>query len=345
MSGDSPVPGSCPSLPPELGPYRIRRELGRGGMGVVYVAEDSRLDREIAIKVLPGELMADERFDRRFEREAKLLASLNHPNIATIHSLERIDGIRFLTMELIPGQSLDRLLAEGPLSMDRALTIALQIARALESAHKQSVVHRDLKPANVQVTPDGDVKVLDFGLAFAVAGNAPGLGRLEGMGVMGTPGYMSLEQLSDGAVDARTDLFSFGCVLFECLSGRPAFRRESLQDSVRATFSADPDLTLLPEETPREIVDLIATCLMKYADGRTATAGEARRSIERDGDWTRRQVGIMKRDHASNRQGDALRVGDAAPAFALTNAHGERVSSEILLEDGPIVVCFYRGVW
>jgi serine/threonine protein kinase len=345
MSSCSSPSGPCPSLPPELGPYRVKRELARGGMGVVYVAVDTRLEREIAIKVLPAELLADERFSVRFDREAKLLAQLNHPNIATIHSLERIDGIRFLTLELIPGESLDRFLARGPLSIDRALAIGVQIARALEAAHKKNVVHRDLKPANVQVTPDGDVKVLDFGLAFAVTGSSPGLGRLGGMGAMGTPGYMSLEQLSDGKVDSRTDLFSLGCILFECLAGRPAYRRSSQQESVQATLAEDPDLSLLPEETPREIRDLIATCLSRYADDRTVTAEEACGVIERDGGWTGRHIGIMKRSREADPAGRALQVGDTAPSFTLTNALGKSVSSDALLEDGPIVVCFYRGVW
>ena len=331
------------AIPDLLGPYRIRRELARGGMGVVYVAEDTRLEREIVIKVLPETLLDDEEGQARFEREAKLLASLNHPNIATIHSLELIDGVRFITLELIPGASLDKHIQKGALSVERTLAIGLQIARALEAAHLQGVVHRDLKPANVQVTPDGDVKVLDFGLAVALGGRSRAPDRIDGTGAVGTPGYMSPEQLLDLPVDERADLWSLGCILLECLTGEAAFLRGSVRESVTATFQEGPRMEHLPKETPEGLRELIERCLEREVADRLDSAAQARQMIERDAASSERQVRIIRHD-VSDTLARALVVGDPAPEFELENARGARVASRSLLEKGPLVVCFYRGV-
>jgi serine/threonine-protein kinase len=203
-------------------------------MGEVYRARDARLDREVAIKTLPEAFTRDAERLARFEREAKVLASLNHPNIAAIYGLEESCGIRFLVLELVPGETLSEKLAAGPLPVDEALALCRQIAEALEAAHEQGIVHRDLKPANIKVTPAGKVKVLDFGLAKAfVAEGSPGRdvshsptvtsgGTQQGV-ILGTAAYMSPEQARGKAVDRRTDVWSFGCVLYEMLCGRRAF--------------------------------------------------------------------------------------------------------------------------
>jgi serine/threonine-protein kinase len=325
-------------IPDLLGPYRIRRELARGGMGLVYVAEDTRLEREIVIKVLPANLLDDEERQVWFEREAKLLASLNHPNIATIHSFEQIEGVRFITLELIPGASLDKHIQKGALSVERTLAIGLQITRGLEAAHVRGVVHRDLKPSNVQVTPDGEVKILDFGLAVALG--SPASERIDGTGAVGTPGYASPEQLLDLPVDERTDLWSLGCILMECLTGEAAFLRRSVSESVTATFREGPPMEHLPKETPEGLRELIKRCLETEVGDRLDTAAKARQMIERDAASPER----IRQDVADT-LGRALLVGDPAPDFELENARGAQVASRSLLEKGPLVVCFYRGVW
>ena len=256
-----------------LGRYQIIGPLGAGGMGEVYRAQDARLDREVAIKMLPAELARDPEALARFEREAKLLAALNHPHIATIHGLEQSDRDEsYLILELVEGQPLTERLLDGPLPVGEALRVGAQVSEALEAAHERGVIHRDLKPANVMVSPRGWVKVLDFGLATRTddrAGAMPGgVWVDEDGGVMGTPGYMSPEQVLAQPQDHRTDLFSFGCVLYECMTGRRAFPGDNIYVVTAAVLSEDPDWSALPPDTPPRARDLLERCLAKDVEAR-----------------------------------------------------------------------------
>ncbi len=274
-----------------LGPHEIVSLIGAGGMGEVYQAHDTKLGRDVAIKVLPEAFAHDPQRLSRFQREAKLLASLNHSNIATIHGLEESNGTHYLVMELVPGETLrERVKREGPVPVEEALAIAEQIAEALEAAHEKSIIHRDLKPANVKVTPEGKVKVLDFGLAKAFAGeesgsdpsNSPTLSQaatVQGV-ILGTAAYMSPEQARGKAVDKRTDIWAFGCVLYELLTGRQAFVGEHITDILAAVMRAEPDWSRLPSATPTKVRDLLRRCLEKDKTRRLRDAGDA--SIEMD---------------------------------------------------------------
>ena len=266
--------------------YEILGPLGIGGMGEVYRARDTRLEREVAIKVLPEELADDEERLRRFEREAKTLASLNHPNVAGIHGVDQVDDVCFLALELVPGEDLATRLSRGPLPVDEALDACRQVAEGLEAAHEAGVVHRDLKPANVRVTPDGVVKILDFGLAKPIQPRATREGTTtaesdsflvteEGL-VLGTPTYMSPEQARGRPIDRRTDVWAFGCVLYECLTGRRAFGGESLTDVLAAIVDREPDWNALPVSTPPWVKRLLKRCLDKDARTRLRDVGEAR---------------------------------------------------------------------
>ena len=268
----------------QIGSYQIVSLLGTGGMGEVYQAQDTKLRRDVAIKVLPRAFLNDPERLSRFQREARTLASLNHPNIATIHGLEQADGVNYLVMELVPGETLAERLKTGPMQVEEALKVASHIAEALETVHLKGVIHRDLKPANVKVTPEGRVKVLDFGLAKASAvesavdlSQAPtltGLASEEGR-ILGTPAYMSPEQARGKAVDKRTDIWAFGCVLYELLTGRQAFRAETLSDTIVAILEREPEWQELPAETPTRIRDLLGRCLMKDSSRRLRDLGEA----------------------------------------------------------------------
>ena len=254
-----------------LGVYQIEAQIGAGGMGDVYRARDTKLGRDVAIKVLPPEFFrsADRRV--RFEREARLLASLNHPHIAQVYGFEESEGIAALVMELVPGETLDSLIQTRGIGPAHALTIARQICDALEAAHEKGIVHRDLKPANIKVTPDGVVKVLDFGLAKASAGefgDAAGLpgGRSDGTNegvILGTATYMSPEQARGRPVDRRADIWAFGCVLYEMLTGRRAFAGDSLTDTLAHVVEHEPDWGAVPEPTPQVIRRLLERCLRK----------------------------------------------------------------------------------
>ena len=278
----------APAPPPQqIGLYRVERELGRGGMGVVYLARDPALDRAVAIKVLPQGFARDRDRLLRFEREARILASLNHPGIASIYSLEQAaDGSRFLVLEYVPGSTLAQRLQTGPLAIDEALHACAQICRGLEAAHGRGVIHRDLKPDNIRITPAGLVKVLDFGLARRADPSTSGLdsGRASvatqaGL-VLGTPGYMSPEQARGMPLDERTDVFAFGCLLYACLTGRPAFGGETAGDCLAAVLREEADLSLLPPKTPARVRDLLARCLAKEVDQRVRDIGLVRREIE-----------------------------------------------------------------
>ena len=241
----------------KLGSYEITDAIGAGGMGEVYQALDTKLGRDVAIKVLPEAFAHDPERLSRFQREAKMLAALNHPNIATIYGLEQSNGTSYLVMELVSGETLaDRVKREGAVPVEEALAIAKQIAEALEAAHEKGIIHRDLKPANVKVTPEGKVKVLDFGLAKAFAGdaanddpsNSPTLSMAATMHgvILGTAAYMSPEQARGKAVDKRTDIWAFGCVLYELLTGKQAFHGEDVTEILAAVVKAEPDWTALP---------------------------------------------------------------------------------------------------
>lgn len=261
-----------------LSHYQIASLIGKGGMGEVYQAKDQKLGRDVAIKVLPEEFARDIERVARFQREAKLLASLNHPNIAAIHGLEESDGTHFLVLELVEGQTLAERIKGGPIEVEEALKLALQIAEALEAAHEKGVIHRDLKPANIKVTPDGKVKVLDFGLAKAFAGeqadlnlsNSPTLSQAatqKGI-ILGTAAYMSPEQASGETTDKRTDIWAFGVVLFEMLTGRSLFAGENVSQTLARVLERQPDFSILPSNLHLRVVDLLKRCLQKESKNR-----------------------------------------------------------------------------
>ncbi|MDA2934451.1 protein kinase, partial [Acidobacteria bacterium AH-259-D05] len=256
-----------------LSHYKVLEKIGQGGMGEVYRAEDTNLSREVAIKVLPEQFTQDPQRLARFEREAKLLAQLNHPNIAAIHSFEHSDDIHFLVLELVEGETLAERVAKGPLPVEEALEVCRQIAEGVEAAHEKGVIHRDLKPANVKVTPEGKVKILDFGLAKAFEGEispadisqSPTLTEeMTRAGViLGTAAYMSPEQARGEEVDKRTDIFAFGCVLYELLTGKRAFGGKTVTDTLAKVLEGVPDWKALPATTPWRIQDLLRRCLQK----------------------------------------------------------------------------------
>src|SRR5215212_2703102 len=279
------------TLGTRLGPYEVTGQIGAGGMGEVYRATDTNLKRQVAIKVLPASVAADAERLARFQREAEILAALNHPNIAHIHGLERSDGTVALVMELVEGPTLAERIAEGPIPLDEALPIAKQIAAALEAAHEQGIIHRDLKPANIKVRADGTVKVLDFGLAKAMdpagalavnAANSPTLtahGTALGM-IIGTAAYMAPEQAKGKAVDKRADIWGFGVVLYEMLAGRSAFAGETITDTIAAVVTREPEWTALPADTPASIRRLLARCLEKDPKRRLRDIGDVRFEID-----------------------------------------------------------------
>ncbi len=271
--------------------YKITSKLGEGGMGAVYRAEDTTLKREVAIKVLPEQFTQDADRLARFRREAQVLASLNHPNIAAIHGLEEADGVRFLVLELVEGETLAERLSKGTLGVEEALKICRQIAEGLETARESGVIHRDLKPANVNITPGGKVKILDFGLAKAVEAEVPAADiadsptRTEQMTstgvILGTAAYMSPEQARGKPVDKRTDVWSFGVVLYQCLTGVNPFLGESASDSIGAILHKDADLGLLPAETPLIVRYLLRGCLERDKSLRYRDIGDVRIELTR----------------------------------------------------------------
>lgn len=278
----------------QISHYRIVSRLGAGGMGEVYLAHDSRLDRDVAIKVLPQDFASDPERLARFDREAKVLASLNHPGIAAIYSLLEERGSTFLVMELVQGETLGERLERKPLLIEEALELAAQIAEAVEAAHSKLVIHRDLKPGNIMISTEGRIKVLDFGLARV---STPKSSLLEGPeklesptlawqgsihsptiagAIMGSAGYMSPEQIRGEDLDKRSDIFAFGCLLYEMLSGKKAFWADTLPDILAATLKSEPDLNDLPSQTPLEIKRLILRCLVKDKKNRLQDIGDAR---------------------------------------------------------------------
>jgi serine/threonine-protein kinase len=306
-----------------LAHYEIMAHLGSGGMGDVYQATDTKLSRSVAIKFLPEAFSHDSERVARFQREARVLASLNHPNIAAIHGVEEIDTRHFLVMELVPGETLADRIKRGTIPIEEALPIAKQIAEALEEAHEKGIIHRDLKPANIKVTPDGKVKVLDFGLAKAyesgptnvALSNSPTISMAAtnaGM-ILGTAAYMSPEQAKGRPVDRRTDIWAFGCVLYEMLTGRQAFDGDDVTEVLAAVVRGEPDWGRLPEKTPATVHALLRKCLRKDRTLRLQAAGDARIEIQ-----------------------ETLSAPAPEPEGAATGARGLRTRSAVLL--GAVVL-------
>ncbi len=274
----------------KLGTYEIIEAIGAGGMAEVYKALDTKLGRDVAIKVLPKAFTKDRERRARFEREARIVASLNHPNIAAIYGLEERDGVHFLVLEYVPGETLADRIARGAITLEEALDIFKQITEALEAAHEKGIVHRDLKPSNIMIKPEGVVKVMDFGLAKAfqeespasVQSESPTLTR-EGTRtgvVMGTAPYMSPEQARGRTVDKRTDVWAFGCCLYEALTGRRAFLGETISDTMAKVLEREPDWEALPPSLPVSIRSLLRRCLQKEHSRRLRDVGDARLEMQ-----------------------------------------------------------------
>ena len=272
-----------------LGHYNVTALLGEGGMGEVWQATDTQLNREVALKILPDAFAADPDRLARFQREAQVLASLNHPNIAQIHGIEEAEGTRALVLELVEGPTLADRIAKGPIPLDEALPIAKQIAEALEAAHEAGVIHRDLKPANIKVREDGTVKVLDFGLAKALdpvqdvdPSNSPTLtAAATQMGViMGTAAYMSPEQARGKPVDKRADVWAFGAVLFETLCGQRPFEGRDVSEVLGGVLRLEPDWEALSGDVPPRVSTLLRRCLEKEPKQRVRDIGDVRLALE-----------------------------------------------------------------
>ncbi|MDL2718194.1 MAG: serine/threonine-protein kinase, partial [Acidobacteriota bacterium] len=320
-----------------LGPYEVSSPLGAGGMGEVYRARDPRLARDVAIKVLPEEFFEDEERRARFEREARTLASLNHPGIAAIYSFEEIPSSSsfstryILVMELVDGEDLAQRLKRGAIPVDEALAIAKQIAEGLEAAHDKGIIHRDLKPANVKLTRDGVVKILDFGLAKAFEGDAagdsssPSLTQSPTMSrhlteagmILGTAAYMSPEQARGKHVDKRTDIWSFGVVLHEMLTGKRLFAGETVSDTLAAVLRQDVDLAALPAETPDRVRHLLIRCLVREPKLRLRDIGDARLELDAGGPGPPADVPAAARRSPSIPFAIAAALGAAALAAAV----------------------------
>jgi len=352
-----------------IGPYDIVALIGAGAMGEVYRARDTKLNRDVALKVLPPLFALDPDRVARFKREAQVLAALNHPNIAVIYGLEESDGVNALVLELIEGPTLADRVASRALPLDEVIGVGRQIAEALEAAHEKGIIHRDLKPANVKITASGAVKVLDFGLAKAWEGApdaqlsvAPTLtATLDREGtILGTPAYMSPEQARGRALDKRTDIWSFGCVLFEMLTGRAAFADETISDTLARVLDRDVDWHALPDSTPVRVRDLLRRCLQKDVYRRLRDIGDARLELEEALTPVEEQIA----QRHENRRGRVRRIVAAltvltltalgtylvargrsptAPAFRqLTFRHGT-IAGARLAADGQTVV--YRATW
>src|SRR5688500_18243210 len=281
-----------------LAHYEITNHLGTGGMGEVYQGSDTKLGRSVAIKFLPEAFSHDSERVARFQREARVLASLNHPNVAAIYGVEEVDGRHFLVMELVPGETLEERIRRGPLPLGEALVVARQIAAALEEAHEARIVHRDLKPANIKITADDKVKVLDFGLArvgqaeqsSSSLSMSPTLAPsvIQGMAtaatsagaIMGTAAYMSPEQARGRVVDRRTDIWAFGVVLFRMLTGGSIFEGETVTDTLARILEREPEWEKLPADTPPALRQLLQRCLTKNVKNRLQSIGEARILIQ-----------------------------------------------------------------
>jgi Tol biopolymer transport system component len=338
-----------------LGPYEVIGKLGAGGMGDVYRARDSTLNRDVALKLLPEAFAFDADRLGRFKREAQILASLNHHNIAAIYGFEQSNGVQALVLELVEGPTLADRMAQGPIPVDEALSIARQIAEALEAAHEQRIIHRDLKPANVKLRPDGTVKVLDFGLAKALeADRSIGDGSTElaavtgamteaGM-ILGTPAYMSPEQARGTPANRRSDVWAFGVVLYEMLSGRRPFKGQGIADTLAAVLRQDVDWTVLPAKTPMSVRRLIARCLERDVRRRLADIGEARIVLEDPGatligdPWETAMAGAARRGSISQRAIPVVLAAITAGALVAAAASYLKPSAPPAVTRFPIVL-------
>jgi serine/threonine-protein kinase len=266
--------------------YELTEQIGAGGMGQVYRAKDTKLGRHVAIKVLPVSFMQDPARRTRFEMEARALAALNHPNIATIYGFENDHDSCAIVLELVEGQTLDLRIAKGPLPLKEALQIARQLTEALEAAHEKGIAHRDLKPNNIKITPAGAVKVLDFGLAKVLAGEPAAKDFSQaptntGQGIiLGTPAYMSPEQATGQGIDGATDIWAFGCVLFEMLTGCSAFSGDTTTEMIGAILSSEPNWVLLPKNVPESVRRLLRRCLEKNPRQRMHHISDARIELD-----------------------------------------------------------------
>jgi serine/threonine protein kinase len=268
-----------------VGLYEVTGLLGSGAMGNVYRARDPRLERDVAIKALPEGVASDPDALARFEREARFLAQLNHPNIGTIYGIEEVEGERLLVLELVPGETLEERLRHGPIAVEEVIGIGRQIAAALEAAHAAEIIHRDLKPSNVKVTPDGRVKLLDFGIARTTAkdsrhAESGALTITKSGQIVGTPQYMSPEQLYGEPVDRRADVWAFGCLMYEMLTGKYAFPGASFFEVADAIRIRDPDWSALPRRTPDALRRLLLRCMKKAPADRLADMGELRLELD-----------------------------------------------------------------
>jgi len=323
------------SINSQVGFYRIEERLGEGGMGVVYRAIDTKLGRSVALKIIKPELLQDEGLTR-FEREAGLLASLNHPHIAAIHGMEESGGTQFLVLEYVAGPTLADRLLRGALSIREAITIARQVAEALEAAHAKGIIHRDLKPANIKISSDGKVKVLDFGLAKSVrqarasSEDDPTVSMpsdlTSEMTIVGTAAYMSPEQAAGKELDTRTDIWAFGCVLYEMLAGRRAFRGETITELLAAVIEREPNWKDLPAATPPRIASLLRHCLRKDPHQRLRDIGDARIELEDTGfgSTTPEPAPVTRRTAVAVLAGAAAGAAVTAP-FAISRYRGDLV--------------------
>jgi len=350
------------SVGSRFGHYEVIAPLGVGGMGEVYRASDTKLKRDVAVKILPSSVALDRERLARFQREAEVLASLNHPNIAHLYGLEESDGVRALIMELVEGPTLADRIGRGPLDSDEALVIARQIAEGLEAAHEQNIVHRDLKPANVVLRPDGTVKVLDFGLAKAVeplAGAASDIAQsptitspaMTELGViLGTAAYMSPEQARGKAADRRADIWAFGCVLYEMLTGRRAFDDEDVALTLSKVLQREPDYDLLPQTVPSHVRVALRLCLQKDLRHRARAIGDIRLALDRAFESTAPvnaiapAGGSWRRAGLAAAAGLALIAGTGAAVWLATRPDPPRVAEVLLApQTGPAALSFMPG--
>ncbi len=316
----------------KVGSFEIVEIIGRGGIGIVYLGHDTKLDRFVAIKSIPAELQASSTAQARFKREAKLLASLNHPNIAVIHEIiEQDEGTGYLILEYIPGETLAHRIAHKPLKFEEALSIGQQVAEAVSAAHEKGVIHRDLKPGNIKITPDGRVKVLDFGLAKVSVSEDKNIentvtqpGR-----VMGTPAYMSPEQARGKGIDHRTDIWSFGCIMYEMLTGQLPFEGETAIDTLSRVIEREPDWQALPQEIPANIRVLLRRCLEK----------EPRRRLRDIGD-----IAITLEETTTELQSPALRMGSVKAGRAQPTKWSRRALPWFITGAAVIAVVFLGSI-
>jgi eukaryotic-like serine/threonine-protein kinase len=323
-----------------LGGYEVLSALGAGGMGEVYRARDATLNREVAVKIVHGAYCHDDDRISRFRREARALAALNHPHVAVIHEFNQCEGVCFLVMELVPGDTLEHILSDRKLTVNEALRLCSQIAAAVEAAHEKGIVHRDLKPANVKVTPDGTVKVLDFGLAKALESDSasllaqsPTIGTEQGV-IVGTAAYMSPEQARGQSVDRRTDIWAFGCVVFEALTGARPFAGPTLSDTIVRILEREPDWNLIPDDTPPAIERLLHRCLTKDPHHRLRDMGDARLEID---DALRVPQGVVRTPAASSKSGPWAVIRMLAVLAAGTLA-GAVIAVSMRREPAPVTV-------